>query len=141
MSSDVRRRRTAVHALSVQPVFVTKYRRGVITARVREHLQASLAQSSQAMGAELLECDGEDDHLHLLVDYPPRLSVSRMVNALKLASSMRLRKASFPEVRCKLWGIHFWRPSYYAGSCGGANLQTVEQYIHGQRQLFPNGRR
>jgi len=64
-----------------------------------------------------------------------------MVNALKLASSMRLRKASFPEVRRKLWGIHFWSPSYHAGSCGGANLQTVKQYIQEQRQLLLNGRR
>jgi putative transposase len=85
------------------------------------------------MGAELKEFDGEDDHVHLLVAYPPKLSISRLVNSLKLVSARLLRKRDFPEVRRKLWGNHFWTPSYYAGSCGGASLRTVKCYIQAQR--------
>jgi putative transposase len=44
-----------------------------------------------------------------------------------------LRKRDFPEVRRKLWGDHFWTPSYFAGSTGGANLATVKRYIQQQR--------
>src|ERR1019366_2246398 len=85
------------------------------------------------MGAKLKEFDGKDDHVHLLVAYPPKLSISRLVNSLKLVSTRLLRKRDFPEVRRKLWGNHFWTPSYYAGSCGGASLQTVKRYIQAQR--------
>ncbi len=85
------------------------------------------------MGAELKEFDGKDDHVRLLVAYPPKLSISRLVNSLKLVSARLLRKRDFPEVRRKLWGSHFWTPSYYAGSCGGASLQTVKRYIQTQR--------
>lgn len=94
------------------------------------------------MGAELKELDGEEDHVHLLVSYPPKLSISRLVNSLKLVSARLLRKRGFPEVRQKLWGNHFWTPSYYAGSCGSASLQTVKRYIQAQRlPPSPVGRR
>lgn len=134
MQADIRRGRSVVYSLNVHLVFVTKYRRGVITDRVREHLQATCADVCRKMGAELREFDGEDDHVHLLVAYPPKLAVSRLVNSLKLVSARLLRKRDFPEVRQKLWGDHFWTPSYFAGSCGGANLQTVKQYIRQQRE-------
>ena len=134
MQADIRRGRSVVYSLNVHLVFVTKYRRGVITDRVREHLQATCADVCRKMGAELREFDGEDDHVHLLVAYPPKLAVSRLVNSLKLVSARLLRKRDFPEVRQKLWGDHFWTPSYFAGSCGGANLQTVKKYIRQQRE-------
>jgi putative transposase len=133
MQDEVRRGRSVVYALSVHLVFVTKYRRGVITDRVREHLRATCADVCSKMGAELREFDGEDDHVHLLVKYPPKLAISRLVNSLKLVSARLLRKRNLPEVRRKLWGSHFWTPSYYAGSCGGASLATVKRYIQAQR--------
>jgi putative transposase len=133
MKKDIRRGRSVVFALTVHLVFVTKYRRSVITDRVRGHLRGSLEAVCAKMDCKLREFDGEDDHVHLLVDYPPKLAVSRLVNSLKLVSARLLRKRDFPEVRRKLWGVHFWTPSYYAGSCGGANLQTVKRYIQAQR--------
>ena len=133
MKKDIRRGRSVVFALTVHLVFVTKYRRSVITDRVREHLRGSLEAVCAKMDCKLREFDGEDDHVHLLVDYPPKLAVSRLVNSLKLVSARLLRKRDFPEVRRKLWGVHFWTPSYHAGSCGGANLQTVKRYIQAQR--------
>ena len=133
MKIDVRRGRSVVYTLTVHLVFVTKYRRGVITDRVREHLRHTFAGVCSKMGCVLKEFDGEDDHVHLLVEFPPKLAVSRLVNSLKLVSTRLLRKRDFPEVRRKLWGAHFWTPSYYAGSCGGANLHTVKRYIQNQR--------
>ena len=133
MQDDIRHGRSVVYELTVRLVFVTKYRRGVITGRVREHLRGTCTDVCQKMGAQLKEFDGGDDHVHLLVAYPPKLAVSRLVNSLKLVSSRLLRKRDFPEVRKKLWGVHFWTPSYYAGSCGRASLQTVRHYIQNQR--------
>jgi putative transposase len=133
MKDEVRRGRSVVYSLNVHLVFVTKYRRRAITDRVREHLRATCKDVCAKMGATLREFDGDDDHVHLLVSYPPKLAISRLVNSLKLVSARLLRKRNLPEVRQKLWGPHFWTPSYYAGSCGGANLATVKQYIQSHR--------
>ena len=130
--------RHVVYKLHVHLVFVTKYRRGVISNRVRTFLKEVMTKVCQDFDAELMEFDGEDDHVHLLVAYPPKTSISILVNSLKGASAYRLRSQNFQEVRQKLWGSHFWSPSYCAVSCGGAALETVKAYIQHQRDA-PEG--
>jgi putative transposase len=132
-ASTINTGRSVIFALSVHLVFVTKYRRGVITTRVREHLRASLASVCTDFGATLKELDGEDDHLHLLVSYPPKVAISKLVNSLKGVSSRYLRQANYPEVTRALWGGQFWSPSYFAASCGGATLDVIASYIQNQR--------
>lgn len=83
--------------------------------------------------AELKEFDGEQDHVHLLVYYPPKVQLSKLVNSLKGVSSRRLRQEYDSHVRRYLWGGHFWSGSYFAGSCGGAPLSVVKQYIENQQ--------
>lgn len=85
--------------------------------------------------AELIECDGESDHVHLLINYPPKVSISKLVNSLKGVSSRKVRKQKFISVDSKLWDNSLWSPSYFAGSCGGANL-VVKKYI--EEQETPN---
>ena len=71
--------------------------------------------------------------MHLLISYPPKVALSRLVNSLKGVSARRLRAANLPEVRSKLWGEHFWSPSYCAVSSGGAPLETVKRSVTAQR--------
>ena len=82
---------------------------------------------------ELRESGYETDHVHLLVAYPPKVSLSTLVNSLKGVSARRLRAAHIPDVERKLWGPHFWSPSYCAVSCGGAPLEIVKRYVESQR--------
>jgi putative transposase len=124
-----------VYKLHVHLVFITKYRRGVISDRARDFLRETLDKVCQDFAAELMEFEGEDDHVHLLVAYPPKVAISALVNSLKGASAYRLRRQNFPEVREKLWGAHFWSPSYCAVSCGGAALEVVRTYIQNQRKV------
>lgn len=79
----------------------------------------------------LEEFEGESDHVHLLVTYPPKISVSRLVNSLKGVSSRRLRQ-EFPEIKQYYWKGQFRSPSYFAGSCGGAPLEVIQKYIENQ---------
>ena len=81
------------------------------------------------LGAELVEMDGEDDHVHLLVAYPPHVAVTRLVNSLKGVSARRLRQ----RYRVRSHRKHLWSPSYFAASAGGAPLEMLEQYIRQQR--------
>ncbi|WP_425825613.1 IS200/IS605 family transposase [Streptomyces fractus] len=83
---------------------------------------------------ELREFNGEHDHIHLLVHYPPKVALSKLVNSLKGVSSRRLRQEFEPHVRRHLWGGRFWSGSYFAASCGGAPLPVVKQYIRQQQR-------
>ena len=85
--------------------------------------------------AELIECDGESDHVHLLINYPPKISISKLVNSLKGVSSRKVRQQKFKNVDSKLWGDSLWSPSYFAGSCGGVSLDVVKKYIEEQDTL------
>ena len=114
-------------------VFVTKYRRGVFTKAVLDDLREIFAGVCADFEAELVEFDGEDDHVHLMVIYPPKVAVSSLVNSLKGVSSRLIRKKDYPSLRNKLWGGSLWSPSYFAGSCGGAPIAIVRQYIGSQR--------
>jgi len=84
--------------------------------------------------ATLDEMDGEADHVHLLVRYPPKVAISTLVNSLKGVSSRLLRKER-PDIARKYWRGALWSPSYFAASCGGAPISIVRQYIEQQQTL------
>jgi putative transposase len=84
--------------------------------------------------AELKELNGERDHVHLLVHYPPKIALSKLVNSLKGVSSRKLRQEYTGQVNRAVMHDHFWSRSYFAGSCGGAPLTVVRQYIEDQRR-------
>jgi putative transposase len=132
-AKDFRAGRHVVYDLQAHLVFVPKYRRRVITERVFALLRTAWEQVCSDFECELRESGWESDHVHLLVAYPPKVALSRLVNSLKGVSARRLRAADLPEVRAKLWGAHFWSPSYCVISCGGAPLDTVKRYIEKQR--------
>jgi putative transposase len=75
--------------------------------------------------ATLEEFNGEGDHVHLMVTYPPKYAISALVNSLKGVSS-RLLRQEFPQLRNKYWRGVLWSPSYFAGSCGGAPLDVLK---------------
>jgi putative transposase len=78
--------------------------------------------------AELVEMDGESNHVHLLVTYPPKVSLSALVNSLKGVSSRMLRK-THPDIISRYWKNALWSRSYFAASCGGAPIHIIKQYI------------
>ena len=131
-SSTLRTGRHCVFTLHVHLVFVTKYRHGVLTPQALESLKEIFEDVCRAFEAELVETNGEEDHVHLLVHYPPKVSVSKLVNSLKGVSS-RLLKKKHPELEKKYWKSKLWSPSYFAGSCGGAPISVIRQYVEQQR--------
>jgi len=131
---DYRPGRQVVSALHVHLVFVTKYRRGVLDEAMLAACAASMRKVCADFGAELTEFNGEDDHVHLLVDYPPKVAVSALVNSLKGVSARLLRKEFTGRVNRAIMHGHFWSASYFAASCGGAPLSIVKRYIEQQRR-------
>lgn len=133
--SDIRTGRHCVFNMHLHLVFVTKYRKKVFTKEILETMKKLFAKICQDAEAKLVEFDGEHDHVHLLINYHPKTSVSKLVNSLKGASSRRLRKIHPELVESYYKGV-LWSPSYFAGSCGGAPIEIVKQYI--EQQKTPN---
>ena len=120
--------------MHVHLVFVAKYRRKVFTKPILDDLEQIFAKVCNDFESELVEFDGE--YVHLLVNYPPKVSVSKSVNSLKSASSQRIRKKAYPSLEQALWGGSLWSRSYFAGSCGGAPIDVIKKYI--EEQNTPN---
>lgn len=128
-----RRGRHVVSALHVHLVFVTKYRRGVFNAEMIERCEQIMRDVCDDFGALLVEFNGEDDHVHLLIEYPPKVAVSALVNSLKGVSARLLRSEFTGHVNRHSMRGRFWSPSYFAVSAGGAPLSILREYIEGQR--------
>jgi putative transposase len=78
-------------------VCVTKYRRKVFTAESLSLIEKSFREVASKMDFEIPEFNGESDHIHCLIEYAPKLSISTMVKALKGVSSRRYGQAGFPK--------------------------------------------
>jgi REP-associated tyrosine transposase len=85
-TNEFRTGRHCVFKLHVHLVFVTKYRRKVLDAAAHETLRDICTKVCQDFEAVLVEINGEDDHVYLLVEYPPKVALSHLVNSLKGAS-------------------------------------------------------
>jgi putative transposase len=136
MSQEVeyRRGRHVVSAMHVHLVFVTKYRRNVFNDEMLRRCQDIMIEVCDSFEAELREFNGEHDHVHLLVHYPPKMAVSKLVNSLKGVSSLYLRKEFPGQLNQATTYGPFWSPSYLAASCGEAPLTLINAYIEQQRR-------
>jgi putative transposase len=123
-----------VFVLHAHLVFVTKYRHPVFTAQHLERLEEIMRDVCADFETELAEFNGESNHIHLLVNFPPKVALSRLVNSLKGVSSRRMRQ-EFPDLAQHYWRANrLWSGSYFAGSAGGAPISVLLQYIEQQNR-------
>lgn len=131
---DVRTGRHCVFALHAHLVFVTKFRHRVFADRHLVRLEEIMQSVCADFECELVEFNGEGEHVHLLVNFPPKVALARLVNSLKGVSSRRMRQ-EFPDlVRHYYRANRLWSASYFAGSVGGAPLTVLHQYIEQQNR-------
>jgi putative transposase len=89
-------------------------------------------ETGPELDVELVEFNGEADHVHLLVAYPPTLAIRTLVQRLKGRTAYAVRREYTGAcLRARMRG-HLWSPSYFAVSCGGAPLSIIKQYINRQ---------
>lgn len=120
--------------LNIHLIFVTKYRVKVLTDKLLQNAEASFEVTGKSLDAKIIECNGEADHIHLLIEYPSRLSVSTIAKRLKGASSSYLQQ-QYPSLS-NHWAVRksgaLWSPSYFVASVGGAPISVLKQYIQQQ---------
>jgi putative transposase len=95
-SNEIRTGRHCIFALHAHLVFVTKYRHRVFTARRLERMEEIMRAVCVDFECELVEFNGGSNHIHLLVNFPPKVALSKLVNSLKGVSSRRMRQ-EFPN--------------------------------------------
>ena len=122
--------------LTVHLVWVTKYRYHVLKGEVQKRCRSLLIQDCDAMDIRILKGVVSKDHIHMHIEYAPKLSISDIMKQLKGRSSRLLQK-EFPHLKKRYWGQRFWAKGYGAWSTGNITDEMVQQYIEHHREL-PN---
>ena len=125
----------SVYLLTYHIVFVTKYRRPVITDEIVDFMKNHAAYLCGRFGGEMLSGEMDRDHIHLLVSMPPEVAPSCLVTTLKTQLSKEVRMAYAEHVRKYLGGgdAPFWSSNYFIASTGTTVMEKVKEYIEGQR--------
>jgi putative transposase len=110
----------------------------VLTGEIPGALESMLREICTGHGWEMISLEIQPDHIHLILSIPPADAVA---NAVKLLKGITARKlfVAFPELKKSLWGDSLWSPSYYVGTAGNVNAETIQRYI--ERTEHIKGRR
>jgi putative transposase len=95
-------------------------------------LQDIFQATCQKWRSTLTDFNGEDNHVHLLISYPPDVAVSKLVNNLKTVSSRLIRKECADEINAVYKKAVFWSGAYFVASCGGVTVDQLQAYVETQ---------
>lgn len=122
----------AVSDMKAHLVLTTKYRRKIMTGAMIARLHEIFGDLCQKWDCKMIEFNGEADHIHLLFQYCPQMSLPKFVNSLKSVSSRRIRQEFLDEVNAVYWKDLFWNKSYFIASCGGVTISALRKYVEQQ---------
>ena len=122
----------SVYDLTYHLVFVTKCRKKIITDEMIEIIRNRTYELMNGYKGELLELNGESDHIHFLISLNPQCCLSDIINSLKTQLSRTLRKEFKEELSRIYFKDVFWSNSYFISTTGGANLEKIKEYIEDQ---------
>ena len=109
-------------------VWITKYRYKVLCGEIREHVRDVIKQVCEEKGVKIIHGVLAQDHIHMFVDIPPRLSVSDFMQYVKGRSSRKVQQR-FPALRKRYWGCHFWCRGYFCTTSGNITNKAIMEYI------------
>ena len=132
MSNPNRHGSHSVTRLTVHLVWVTKYRYQVFKGDVQKRCRELLIQICNAQDITILKGAVSMDHIHMHIEYHPKLSVSEIMKHLKGRTSCLIQD-EFPELKKRYWGNHLWAIGYGAWSTGNVTEEIIQKYIEGHR--------
>lgn len=124
--------RRAVYKLTVHLVFVTKYRRKVLTSEMLQRLAEVFSSVVEKWDGKLIEFNGESDHVHLLISYPPHKLLSSLIANMKATASKTMWREFESNMSKVYWKKVLWTGSYFVASCGGVTLEQLKVYVQNQ---------
>ena len=132
MPNPNRRGSHSTTRITAHIVWCTKYRYNVLTGDVQKRCRELLIQICDAEDVKILKGAVSIDHVHMHLEYPPKLSLSEIIKHLKGRTSCLLQ-SEFPQLGKRYWGRHFWAIGYGAWSTGNITEEIIQQYIEGHR--------
>lgn len=123
-----------VYSIQYHIVWCVKYRRKVLTPNIEKSLIQILNKIAEDNNFRILECNGDLDHIHLLIDCSPQHYIPDMIKALKGVSARLLMKEYGDELKKQLCGGHLWNPSYYVATVSENTESQIKKYIQNQKQ-------
>ena len=134
MEEKYRQNGHTVSRLTAHIVWVTKYRYPVQRGDIQKRCRDLLKQICDAEDVLILKGVVSKDHVHMHIEYPPKVSISEVMKAMKGRTS-RLIQDEFPELKKRYWGRHFWATGYGVWSTGNITDEMVQKYLeHHQNQ-------
>ena len=118
--------------LSAHIVWVTKYRYPVLQGDIQKRCRELLIQICDSEDVRILKGVVSKDHIHMHVEYPPKLSISNLVKRLKGRGSRRLQD-EFPKLKKQYWGRHLWSIGFGVWSTGNITEEMVQEYLEHHR--------
>lgn len=128
MKKEQRQGGHTVSRLTVHLVWVTKYRYPILKGDLQIRCRELIRQICEAEELQILKGVVSKDHVHMHVEFPPKISISDIVKAVKGRTSSLLQK-EFPELRKRYWGQHFWATGYGAWTTGNITDDMVQKYL------------
>ena len=122
-----------VSRLTCHIVWSTKYRYKVLTGDIKERCRDLLIQICEAENIEILKGVISSDHVHMHIEYPPKLDISTIVKQMKGRTSRKIQQ-EFPKLKKRYWGNHFWGTGYGAWSTGNITDEMVNEYLEHHRK-------
>jgi putative transposase len=122
-----------VSRLTVDIVWVTKYRYHVLKGEIQKRCRELMIQICDAEDIKILKGAVSKDHVHMHIEYPPSKAISAIVKRLKGRTS-RLLQQEYPELQKRYWGKHFWAIGYGAWSTGNLTEEMVAESLEHHRQ-------
>ena len=123
-----------VYSIQYHIVWCVKYRRKVLTSDIEKDFYNILYKIAEDNNFEILECNGEADHVHLLINCTPQNYIPDMLKALKGVSARLLMKKYGNDLKKFLYGGHLWNPSYYIATVSENTEEQIKQYIQNQKE-------
>ena len=123
-----------VYKLSYHLVLVTKYRKKCFTNEMLNRLEEIARKNCQDWEIDLVEFNGEADHIHLLLDMHPNIMPSKFINNLKTVSSRLIRKEFGEELKPYYCKPALWTRAYCLLTTGGATIDIIREYIQNQER-------
>ncbi len=117
--------------IKIHVVWITKYRKKVLRAGIATRVRELIREICLANDVVIVKGHVSVDHIHLLLSYPPKISVSKLVQYLKGKTSRKMLQ-EYTELRKSFWGQHLWARGYFAASVGTVTDEIVKEYIERQ---------
>ena len=122
-----------VYSIQYHIVWCVKYRHPILTNEIEKDLINMLNKIAEDNKFQILECNGDKDHIHLLIDCSPQHYVPDMIKALKGVSARLLMKKHGDQLKKKLCGGHLWNPSYFVSTVSENTEEQIREYIKNQK--------